>query len=129
LCASPFLTRAGGKTPMLVCVTKDCKHKQELTEEIDAELAALPIVAPKGGLAPRIPREADDDAGSSKTKKGKDDKPKAKAKSDDKPKAKATTKVAAKKVDTAKKAEAKPAVKTAMKIIKRKAGEGRTART
>jgi hypothetical protein len=108
-----------------VCVTKDCPHKQELTEEIEAELAAMPIVAPKGGLAPRIPRD-DDDEGSSKSKKGKDDKPKAKAKSNDKPKAKA--KPGAKKVETKKVAEAKPVAKTEMKIIKRKVGEGRPAR-
>lgn len=132
VCASPFLTRAGGKTPMLVCVTKDCPHKQELTEEIEAELAAMPIVAPKGGLAPRIPREDEedeDDEASSKTKKAGKDKPKASAKAakgEDKPKAaaKAKAKPAAKKVE-AKKPEPKPAVKAAMKIIKRKPGEGK----
>ena len=134
VCASPFLTRAGGKTPMLVCVTKDCPHKQELTEEIEAELAAMPIVAPKGGLAPRIPREEDDDDGdskSSKAKKSDKDKPKAKAKSDDKPKAKvvANAKPSAKKVEPSKAAPAKPSVKTEMKIIKRKVGEGRPGRT
>jgi len=133
VCASPFLTRAGGKTPMLVCVTKDCPHKQELTEEIEAELAAMPIVAPKGGLAPRIPREdEEDEEGSSKTKKAGKDKPKANAKAAkgaDKPKAgakeKAKAKPAAKKVEAKK--PAKPAVKSEMKIIKRKPGEGKSA--
>jgi DNA topoisomerase-1 len=132
VCAAPFLTRAGGKTPMLVCGTKDCGHKQELTEEIEADLAARPIVAPKGGLAPRIPRE-DDEEGSSKSKKGKDDKPKAKAKSDDKPKAKAAPKgtkekSVARSIEAKKAADSKPAGKSSMKIIKRKAGEARPAR-
>ncbi len=134
VCASPFLTRAGGKTPMLVCVTKDCPHKQELTEEIEAELAAMPIVAPKGGLAPRIPREdEEDDEDSKSAKKSAKDKPKAKAKSDDKAKAKAkekdkpsAKKVAAKKADAKKAPEPKPVVKSEMKIIKRKPGEGRS---
>lgn len=130
VCASPFLTRAGGKTPMLVCVTKDCPHKQELTEEIEAELAAMPIVAPKGGLAPRIPREEDEGDDSKSAKKS--GKTKAKAKSDDKAKAKAKDKPSAKKAD-AKKADAKkapapkPVVKSEMKIIKRKPGEGRSS--
>jgi DNA topoisomerase I len=135
VCAAPFLTKAGGKTPMLVCATKDCPHKQELTEEIEAELAAMPIVAPKGGLAPRIPREEEDDEDSSKTKKAGKDKPKASvkgAKGDDKPKAKAKesskAKPAAKKVE-AKKVAAKPVTKSEMKIIKRKPGEGRPARS
>lgn len=136
VCAAPFLTRAGGKTPMLVCNTKDCPHKQELTEEIEAELAAMPIVAPKGGLAPRIPREDDEDGdeGSSKVKKSGKDKPAAKAKSDDKSKAKPKAKDASSAKKSAvskvepKKAEAKPSVKTEMKIIKRKAGEGRPPR-
>ncbi|MBK9266448.1 MAG: type I DNA topoisomerase [Polyangiaceae bacterium] len=128
-CGAEFLTRAGGKTPMLVCATKECSHKQELTEEIEADLAARPIVAPKGGLAPRIPRDDEDDEGSSKSKakaKASDkDKPKAKAKGDDKPKAKAK----AKKPVAKKAAEAKPAGKASgMKIIKRKAGDGRSAR-
>jgi len=134
VCASPFLTRAGGKTPMLVCVTKDCPHKQELTEEIEAELAAMPIVAPKGGLAPRIPREEEEeDEESTSAKKSGKDKPKAKAKSDDKTKAKAkekdkpsAKKVAAKKADAKKAPEPKPVVKSEMKIIKRKPGEGRS---
>lgn len=119
---------------MLVCVTKDCPHKQELTEEIEAELAAMPIVAPKGGLAPRIPREDEDDAEDSKgAKKSAKDKPKAKAKSDDKAKTKAkekdkpsAKKVAAKKADAKKAPEPKPVVKSEMKIIKRKPGEGRS---
>ena len=132
VCAAPFLTRAGGKTPMLVCATKDCPHKQEFTEEMEAELAAMPIVAPKGGLAPRIPREEDNE-GSSKTKAKPSDKGKAKAKAKDadkpKPSVKAKDKPAAKKVEAKTVAVAKPADKgSGMKIIKRKAGEGRTAR-
>lgn len=36
-CDAKFLTRAGGKKPMLVCATKDCGFKQEL-DETDGEV-------------------------------------------------------------------------------------------
>ncbi len=32
-CDAKFLTRAGGKKPMLICATKDCGYKQEIDEE------------------------------------------------------------------------------------------------
>jgi DNA topoisomerase-1 len=32
-CDAKFLTRAGGKKPMLICATKDCGYKRELDEE------------------------------------------------------------------------------------------------
>lgn len=61
-CGAQFLTRAGGKKPMLVCATKDCGYKHELTEEeaegtapivtsppdeLDERAEAKPVVAPK----------------------------------------------------------------------------------
>jgi DNA topoisomerase I len=32
-CGAKFLTRGGGKTPMLICATKDCGFKQPIVEE------------------------------------------------------------------------------------------------
>ncbi len=46
-CGAAFLTRAGGKTPMLVCATKDCGYKRELDE---SELGDSP--AAEGAEAP-----------------------------------------------------------------------------
>jgi DNA topoisomerase-1 len=32
-CGAAFLTKAGGKKPMLICATKDCGYKRELPED------------------------------------------------------------------------------------------------
>jgi DNA topoisomerase I len=32
-CGAKFLTKSGGKTPMLVCATKECGYKQQIVEE------------------------------------------------------------------------------------------------
>jgi DNA topoisomerase-1 len=52
-CGASFLTRGGGKTPTLVCVTKDCGYKQEISEEegLDASAARVES-APVSGEAP-----------------------------------------------------------------------------
>lgn len=39
-CNAPFLTKVLGKKPMLVCATKDCGFKQEITEEDEAAAQA-----------------------------------------------------------------------------------------
>jgi len=86
-CGAAFLTRVAGKKPMLVCATKDCGYKHEITEEEEAAAAAgAPLVA-----APRPPREPGDDEASD----GDDDgepKPKRVAKLEPKPKAEAKAK-------------------------------------
>jgi DNA topoisomerase I len=48
-CKATFLTRAGGKTPMLVCATKDCGYKRELTEEEVEGGSASPSSPPPSG--------------------------------------------------------------------------------
>jgi DNA topoisomerase-1 len=45
-CGAAFLTRAGGKKPMLVCATKDCGYKRELPE-IDEN--GEPLATSEGG--------------------------------------------------------------------------------
>ena len=47
-CDAKFLTRAGGKKPMLVCGTKDCGYKKELDEEGAEALGAPPPSSPEG---------------------------------------------------------------------------------
>ena len=52
-CGAAFLTKTGGKKPMLVCATKECGYKQELPEEeegADSSVAAAPSGI--GGGAP-----------------------------------------------------------------------------
>jgi DNA topoisomerase-1 len=53
-CAAKFLTRAGGKKPMLACVTKDCGYKYELTEEEADGSAPVGVLslAPSGDADP-----------------------------------------------------------------------------
>jgi DNA topoisomerase-1 len=44
-CSAPFLTRSGGKKPMLICATKECGYKRELPE-VDAdgvEVSSSPV--------------------------------------------------------------------------------------
>jgi DNA topoisomerase-1 len=47
-CGAAFLTRAGGKKPMLVCATKDCGYKRELPE---TDENGEPLSAPDEGGA------------------------------------------------------------------------------
>jgi DNA topoisomerase-1 len=47
-CDAKFLTRAGGKKPMLVCATKDCGYKEEIDEEEGAALANEGAAAANG---------------------------------------------------------------------------------
>ncbi|APR75505.1 DNA topoisomerase I [Minicystis rosea] len=58
-CDAKFLTRAGGKKPMLVCATKDCGYKKELDEE---EAEALGAAAPAAGSSPGLAPGADGEA-------------------------------------------------------------------
>jgi DNA topoisomerase-1 len=67
-CGAKFLTRAGGKKPMLTCATKECGFKYELSEEeIEGTVPiTLPAASPDGGASgegaeagarpPRAPR-------------------------------------------------------------------------
>jgi DNA topoisomerase I len=47
-CGATFLTRGGGKKPLLLCATKDCGYKKELEEEDGEGLTTAPDGAPDG---------------------------------------------------------------------------------
>jgi DNA topoisomerase-1 len=51
-CDAKFLLRAGGKTPMLVCNTKDCGYKQEVEDD---ELPGAPAADGDGAAADAAP--------------------------------------------------------------------------
>ena len=121
-CGATFLTKTGGKKPMLVCATKDCGYKKELPEDEDgvavigegegepaegAEPAPPVPRPPPRMLAPRVlpPRLLAERA-------EKAEKEKAKAAAKVKPKAKPAAKAAAKP------AAAKPAAARAA-VVKR----------
>ncbi|MFO0756973.1 MAG: type I DNA topoisomerase [Byssovorax sp.] len=105
-CGATFLTRAGGKTPMLVCATKDCGYKRELTEE---ELEGAPPAedGASGTMPPPSSPETDGpDA---------DGEAPAPAKAAAKATPKAEPKPAAKKAEKPAKKPEKPAAKKAAK--------------
>jgi DNA topoisomerase-1 len=87
-CDAKFLTRAGGKKPMLVCATKDCGYKKELDED-EAEALGPEASVDDGAASGPEPRAGL--AGPEGEPGEVEDKPvaKAKAKAEDKPKAKA----------------------------------------
>jgi DNA topoisomerase-1 len=90
-CDAKFLTRAGGKKPMLVCATKDCGYKKELDEEeAEALGAALPPASPSSPEAEGGDGAADSDGEAAEEKPKAKAEPKAKAA--EKPKAKAEEK-------------------------------------
>ena len=68
-CDAKFLTRAGGKKPMLVCANKECGYKRDLDEEGDA----TPAEAPENGAAAG---EAQAEPKAEAKPKPQDDKPK-----------------------------------------------------
>ncbi len=55
-CGAKFLTKAGGKKPMLICATKDCGYKRELPEDGEedptAEGGAEGAIVADGASAP-----------------------------------------------------------------------------
>ncbi|MFT3772550.1 MAG: DNA topoisomerase [Minicystis sp.] len=101
-CDAKFLTRAGGKKPMLVCATKDCGYKKELDEE---EAEALGAAAPPAaGSSPEaVTADADGEANGDGAPKAAAKAPAVKA-----PAAKAEPKAATKAAPKAKAAEEKP---------------------
>jgi DNA topoisomerase-1 len=48
-CGAAFLTKTGGKKPMLVCATKECGYKQELPEEEEGADGAVAVVLTGNG--------------------------------------------------------------------------------
>jgi DNA topoisomerase-1 len=83
-CDAKFLTRAGGKKPMLVCATKDCGYKKELDDE---EAEALGAEAPAG--SPSSPESNGAGEAEEQAEAMPEPKPKAEPKAEEKPKAKA----------------------------------------
>ena len=85
-CEAKFLTRAGGKKPMLVCATKDCGYKRELDED-EAPGTAAPAASPSSPEA----SEGDGEPKADAPKPKAEAKPKAKAEEKPKVPAKAKT--------------------------------------
>ena len=107
-CGATFLTRAGGKTPMLVCATKDCGYKRELTEE---EIDGSAVVG-EGVVSASSPPPGEDDAA------GEDGEAKvAPVKAASKPAAKAVSKPAVKAAAKKVAAKSTPAPKAGAKAV------------
>jgi DNA topoisomerase-1 len=117
-CGATFLTRAGGKTPLYVCATKDCGYKRELTEEeLDGSGAAAGEGAASGSSPPSSGDEGAGESGErAPMKAAVVPKPAAKPveKTPAKPAAKAASKPAAKKVAS----KSEPAPKAGAKAAK-----------
>lgn len=58
-CGAHFLTKSGGKKPMLGCATKDCNYKRELPPEAEGAAGGEGVEGPEGALDEAL---VDDDA-------------------------------------------------------------------